>query len=215
MSGYAHWLTVAGRPAQARACIAEALKLAADDADQRVRDQLEGTLAFAAVAEGDYDQAEVRLQAILARPERTDFAAVAAMSYLADCALGRGDGEAALEHYASALRTEMAHTDANNAVLQLIGIAASLAVLNRDVEAAVTIGTVETISREIGMSRAPVMSGGVAGATLAELEQRLTADEWDRLRARGRGITLDQAAETAYALARPQPAVGRARPRAR
>jgi tetratricopeptide (TPR) repeat protein len=179
-----------------------------------VRDQLVGTLAFAAVAEGDYDQAEERLQAILARPERTDFAAVAAMSYLADCALGRGDGEVALQRYASALRTEIKHNDANNAVLQLIGVATSLAILRRDEDAAMILGAVEKISREIGISRARVMSGAVMGKPLEELERRLGAGESMRLRALGRGMTLHQAAETAYALAGPEFAPKAESPRA-
>jgi tetratricopeptide (TPR) repeat protein len=205
MSGYAHWLTLAGRPRDARTIIAEALELAKRESDHRIRDQLEGTLAFAAVAEGDYDQAEARLQGILARPERTDFAAVAAISYMGDCALGRGDAAVAMNRYIESLRIEMAQTDANNSVLQLVGIAASLAMLGRDEEAARLIGAVEHISSELRMNSALLMSGAVVAAALRELEQRLGPSGWARQRAQGCTLTLDQAAEAAYALAGGQP----------
>jgi hypothetical protein len=197
ISTHAHMLTVADRGPAARAFVAEGLELAAGYPDPRFRDQLEGTLAFAAVIERNYDEAEERLQAILARPERTDFAAHGAMSYLADCALGRGDAQAALRRYAAALQVELRNTDENNAVLQLIGIATSLATLGRDSEAATMFGAVERFSARIGMNRASMLDqGGVP-----ELVQRLGAGEFERLRARGGELTVDQAAELAYQFA--------------
>ncbi len=201
MSIHAHMLTRAKRGPDARACIGEALELAVGYPDHRVRDQLEGTLAFAAVAEGNYDEAEERLRNNLARPERTDYAAIGSMSYLADCALGRGDGEAALGRYASALQREMHNTDANNAVLQLIGIAASLAQLGRDSDAALMYGAVEHVSAELGRSRTAMLGGGVVAASLSALAARLEADELEHQRATGRELSLDQAAEMAFGLA--------------
>lgn len=201
MSIHAHTLTRAQCGPDARACIAEALELAAGYPDHRVRDQLEGTLAFAAVAEQNYDEAEERLRTNLARPERTDYAAVGSTSYLADCALGRGDGEAALRQYASALQREMNNTDANNAVLQLIGIAASLATLGRDGDAALVLGAVEHISADLGRSQASILGIGVTTEPLTALSDRVDPQEFEQQRATGRGLTLDQAAEMAFGLA--------------
>ena len=201
LSTHAHMLTRAGRGPDARACIAEALELAAGYPDRRARDQLEGTLAFAAVAEKNYDEAEARLRTNLARPERTDYAAVGSMSYLADCALGRGDGEAALGRYASALRREMRNTDANNSLLQLIGIAASLATLGRDADAALVLGAAEQLSADLGRSTELSLSDGVAAAPLAALAERLEPHERERRRSAGRELSLDQAAELTFGLA--------------
>ncbi|MGH2868657.1 MAG: ATP-binding protein [Solirubrobacteraceae bacterium] len=55
LTTHAHMLTLAGRGPDARAVIAEALALAVEIPDPRVRDQLEGTIAFAAVVEENWD----------------------------------------------------------------------------------------------------------------------------------------------------------------
>jgi hypothetical protein len=185
MSTHAHMLTLADRGPEARACIAEALELAAPMPDARLRDPLEATIAFAAVVEKNYDEAEQRLQATLSHPERTDFAACASMSYLADCALGRGDPAVALGRYAAALERELRNTDDNNALLQLIGIAASLAELRRDREAAMLVGAAEAIAAQLGMGRATILAGGVVGGPLDALADRLDPEELERERARG------------------------------
>jgi class 3 adenylate cyclase len=161
----------------------------------------EGTLAFAAVAEGNYDDAEERLQAILARPQRTDFAANGAMSYLADSALGRGDGSSALTSYASALETEMRNTDPNCALLQLVGIAASLAMLGRDSQAALMLGAVERVATMLGTNQVPLLTRGVVSDPLAALAGRLGHDQWERQRTAGRELSLEQAVEVAFELA--------------
>jgi predicted ATPase/class 3 adenylate cyclase len=198
MSTHAHMLTLADRGPDARACIAEALELAASMPDARIRELLEATIAFAAVVEENYDEAEQRLQATLSHPERTDFAACASMSYLADCALGRGDPAVALGRYAAALGREMRNTDDNNCLLQLIGIAAALAELGGDREAAVIVGAVEGIAEQLGMGRATILTGGVIGGPLGALADRLDPDEYERELARGRELSLDQASEMAF-----------------
>jgi hypothetical protein len=62
MCTHAHLLTLAGRGAEARACVAEAQTLYEPGDDPRVLDQLEGTIAFAAVVERNYAEAEQRLR---------------------------------------------------------------------------------------------------------------------------------------------------------
>jgi hypothetical protein len=99
----------------------------------------------------------------------------------------------------AALQVELGNTDENNAVLQLIGIATSLATLGRDTEAATMFGAVERVSVQIGMNRASILDQHAGPA--AALAQRLGAGEFERHRARGRELTLDHAAELAYRLA--------------
>ncbi|HEY5188330.1 MAG TPA: hypothetical protein VII87_04800, partial [Solirubrobacteraceae bacterium] len=200
MTTHAHMLTLAIRGPDARAVIAEALELASDITDQRVRDQLEGTIAFAAVVEENWDEAEERLQAILARPERTDFAANAAVSYFADCALGRGQGEQALERYGASLQNELRNTDLINAGVQMVGIAASLALLGRDEEAARIFGAAQRLGSEVGMGLDSLMSGGVVGAPITALQARMEPDIWERTVAGGRALSVDEAAEAALQL---------------
>jgi predicted ATPase/class 3 adenylate cyclase len=201
MSVHAHMLTLAERAPDSRACIAEALELAAEHPDRRVREWLEGTLAFAAVADGNYDEAEARLQATLAHPERTDFASAASTSYLADCALGRGDPETALRRYAEALEQEVRNTDDNNSLLQLIGIAASLAELSRDEEAAFMVGAIEHASDTLGIAPVKLFGGGVYARPIAALEARLGPDAWARGCQPGRQLTFEQAIDVGFELA--------------
>jgi hypothetical protein len=200
LSTHAHMLTLADRGPDARAVVAEALALAADIRDPRVRDQLEGMIAFAAVVEENWDEAEVRLQAILDRPERTDFAANAAISYLADCALERGQAEQALERYAASLQREIRNTDAANAAVQMVGIAAALATLGRDEYATRVFGAAERVGAEVGMGRDSLMSGGVVGPPIEALQARLDAQEWKHATALGRELAADQAAAMVLAL---------------
>ena len=201
MSIHAHMLTLNWRGSDARAVIAEALELARGLPDQRVRDQLEATTAFAAVVEGNWEEAELRLQEIMARPERTDFAAKAAPSYLADVALGRGDFESALGRYLYALDGQIAICDLNNVVLQLAGITASLTALHRDEEAARLTGATQRLADEIGMARATISQTGPYGEPLRALPQRLGPARYDRLRAEGRRLDLDQTVALAHELA--------------
>jgi hypothetical protein len=201
MSIHAHMLTLDWRGPDARAVIAEALELAGGLPDQRVRDQLEGTIAFAAVVEENWEEAELRLQEIMARPVRTDFAARAAPSYLADVAYGRGDFETALGRCLHALDGQIAISDLNNVVLQLVGITASLTALHRDEEAARLIGAMERLADEIGMPRATISQTGAHGEPLRVLPERLGPTRYDRLRAEGRRLDLDQTVALAHELA--------------
>jgi predicted ATPase/class 3 adenylate cyclase len=200
LTTHAHMLTLAGRGTDARAVIGEALALAVGIPDQRVRDQLEGTIAFAAVVEENWDEAEQRLQAILDRPERTDFAANAAISYLADCALGRGQGTQALERYGASLEREIRNTDAANIAVQMVGIAAALATLGRDEDAARVFGAAERVGAEVGMNRGSLMSGGVVTPPIAALEERMGPQVWERATTRGRELNADQAKAMALGL---------------
>jgi predicted ATPase len=201
MSIHAHMLTLDWRGPDARAVIAEALELASGLPDQRLRDQLEGTIAFAAVVEENWEEAEMRLQEIMARPERTDFAAKAAPSYLADVAFGRGDFETALGRCLHALDGQIAISDLNNVVLQLVGITASLTGLHRDEEAARLIGAMERLADEIGMPRATISQTGAHGEPFRVLPERLGAARYDRLRDEGRRLDLDQTVALAHELA--------------
>jgi hypothetical protein len=172
----------------ARVAIAESLELAAGHPDHRWRQLLEGMLAFAAVAEGRFEEAEQRLQEILRHPERTDSAANSASSFLGDCAIGRGDGPAALERYLVALEGE--RDDVRNSLLQITGVAASLSLLGRDTEAARLTTATDRIGRELdGLS-------GVYGLTpvvaeLRRLEQRLGPNEWERHRNASADLTFE------------------------
>jgi predicted ATPase/class 3 adenylate cyclase len=197
---HAHMLTLAGQGSQARAVVADGLALADDPSvDPRLRDQLEGTIAFAAVVEGNFDEAERRLQEILERPERTDFAARAAPSYLADCALGRGRYELALDRYAVALRL-LRELDPNNTILQITAIAATLGGAGRDEQSAELVGAIERASREIGIGE-QLLDHGPYGPFLQAVKARLGPAEWDRRRRHGHQLGLAQAADRALALA--------------
>jgi predicted ATPase/class 3 adenylate cyclase len=197
---HAHMLTLAGRGPDARAAVAEGLALAANLPDQRLRDQLEGTIAFAAVVEENWEEAEERLLAILARPERRDFAANAAISYLADCALGQGQGVLALERYGASLEREIRNTDTANMAVQMVGIAAALAVLARDEDAARVFGAAERVGGEVGMNRESLMSGEVVTPPIDALRERMGSQAWERATARGRELNADQAAAMALEL---------------
>jgi hypothetical protein len=141
-------LTHADDGPRARTAITEALELAAGHPDHRWRQLFDGMLAVAAVAEGRFEEAEERLQEIVRRPERTDFAATTASSFLADCAFGRGDGVVALERYLVALEYTVAIEDVVNSLIQIAGVAASLSLLGRDAEAArLTTATDRTRAR--------------------------------------------------------------------
>jgi predicted ATPase/class 3 adenylate cyclase len=172
----------------ARIAIAEALELAAGHPDHRFGHLFEGLLAFAAVAEGQFDEAEERLQEILRHPERNDFASLAASAVLADCAFGRGDGAVALERYLVALEDDVAAGDVVNSLLQLAGVAASLSLLRRDAEAARLTTATDRIGRELGQRLykiTPVL------AELDELERRVGPQEWTRHRAATADLTFD------------------------
>jgi hypothetical protein len=192
-------LTLAGDGPGSRTAISESLALAADHPDDRFRDNFEGTLAFAAVAEGGYDEAEERLQSILARPERTDFAARAAPSYLADCAFGRGDGALALERYLDSLERDLRLDDINNVLIQLSGVAASLVLLGRAADAARIVGGIARIGREVGWEESYAGVGPVF-ATLAGLPDRLSAEEWERQSGAGALLSFDELADFARSL---------------
>jgi predicted ATPase len=181
----------------ARAAIAASLQLATGHPDNRFQQLLGGMLAFAAVVEGLFEEAEQRLQEILRHPERTDFAAYGASSFLADCAFGRGDGTAALERYLIAL--EVAPDDVRNSLTQVTGIAASLSLLGREAEAARLTTATDRIGRELdGLS-------GINGirplvAELHRLEQRLGPNEWERHREASGGLSFDDLLAEARAL---------------
>jgi predicted ATPase/class 3 adenylate cyclase len=201
MSSHAHMLTLAWRGPEAREVIAEALGLAAGLPDPRVRDQLEGTIAFAAVVEGEWDEAETRLQEIMARPERTDFAARAAPSYLADVALGRRDYETALARYLRALDTVFAIGDLNNVVLQLAGIITCLTATNRDGDAARLLGGLQHLCDEVGMAPTLIAELGPYAEPLKVLPERLGQERYEQLTAEGRQLDLDQTLLLAHELA--------------
>jgi predicted ATPase len=196
-----HMLTLANRGEDSRRCLNEALELAAaDDADPRLRDQLEGTLAFAAVVEGRYEEAARRLQDVMARPERTDFAAKAAPSYWADTALGQGDYGTALARFASALR-DLRDYDLNNSVLQMIGMAAALAGLGSDERAAQLEGAIQSASREIGMADEVLSDQEMYAAPLRAAAERLGEQRWEQLRNDGRRMNLVAAVKWALEVA--------------
>ncbi|MGH2913934.1 MAG: BTAD domain-containing putative transcriptional regulator [Solirubrobacteraceae bacterium] len=198
-----HALTMVGDGRGARAAIDESLKLAARSPDPRFARLFEGTLAFAAVAEGNWEEAEERLQAILAHPDRTDFAAVSAPSYLADCAFGRRDGELALERYRESLERSLDVDDIVNSLLQLCGIAASLALLGRDAEAAFLIGAIKIRQSEIGWGE---FSGiDQVMRTLNALPDRLGRETYERQLAAGSELSFEQLVRRARSLV---PAVG-------
>jgi predicted ATPase len=180
---------------QARVAIAESLELAAVHPDHRWRQLFEGMLALAAVAEGRFAEGERRLQEILGHPERTDFAFYAAESYIADSALGRGDGATALERYLAWFETP---GDVLNSLLQIAGAAASLSLLKRDAEAARLITAADRIGRELGIE--DVRAIAPAKAVLNELERRLGPDEWERQAAASAHLSFDDLVAEARAL---------------
>jgi predicted ATPase len=192
-------LTHADDGPRARTAIAEALELAAGHPDHRWRQLFDGMLAMAAVFEGRFEEAEERLQEIVRRPERTDFAAFSASSLRADCAFGRGDGVVALERYLVALEHTVAAEDVLNSLLQLAGVAASLSLLGRDAEAARLTTATDRIGRELEVLSGPYGIGPVI-VELDELERRLGPDEWARHRAASAGLSIDDLLAEAIAL---------------
>jgi predicted ATPase/class 3 adenylate cyclase len=194
-----HALTLAGDGRAARVAIAEALVVADGFPDPRFRQLFEGTLAFAAVADESWEEAEVRLQELVRHPERTDFAARAAPAYLADCALGRGDGELALRRYLDSLEEYLGLEDINNALIQLFGVAASLVLLNRDGEAARILGASRERVREIGSWEGLFGIAAVSRA-LQTLPQRMERDEYERELATGAALSFDELVDLARSL---------------
>jgi hypothetical protein len=185
----------------ARLAVAEGLELAAACPDERFGQFFEGMLAVADLQDGRLEEAELGLTELRRHPERTDFAARAAISYLADCAVARGDGAAALDRYLSALEDTLADEDVTSALLQLAGITASLSLLGRDSEAA-RLGTVtERLGRERGVL---VRRYGLERALreLDDLERRVGPDEWARQQTATAGLTLDELVAEARAAAR-------------
>ena len=194
------WMcNLAGRGGESRACVAEALALAARvRADPRLADHLEGTLAMAALAEGAFDEAEVRIQEVLSRPERTDFAAVGALIGATNAALGRGDYEAALQRGVTALR-EIRGRDTYNALMEMQAIIAALAGLGRDREAAQLSGACDQAYRELGMAQRPRGSWPNVHKLAAAAKARMGPEAWAQHEARGRRLDFEGALNWAQA----------------
>ncbi|HEX4011076.1 MAG TPA: adenylate/guanylate cyclase domain-containing protein [Solirubrobacteraceae bacterium] len=194
-----HDLVMSERADEALALMEEAAALAAAEPDRRLHDLVDGELAFVALAHGDYDDAERRLREIMSRPERTDFAAHAATSYWADCAFALGEFTAAIERYASSLRELRGH-DPNNCVSQLVGIAASLAGLGRDDEAAEAVGSIESASEQLGMAWEVAFHQSMVGRAVAAARERADPARWADAELRGRRRDLEEAIDWAFDL---------------
>ncbi|MGH2887481.1 MAG: hypothetical protein ACRDPA_33080, partial [Solirubrobacteraceae bacterium] len=139
----------------------------------------------------NWDEAEERIQAILARPDQTDFAARSASSYLADCAFGRGDGERALERYLDAFEEVLGAGDINNALIQLEGVAASLSLLGREATAACMVGAIRRTERDIGLAT-DVVGIDPVSRNLDALPDRLGREEYERQLAAGGELSFEE-----------------------
>jgi hypothetical protein len=202
LTTHAWILMAAERPAEARAVVAEALELAAEQPDPRHRDQLEGTLAHIAIVEGNLDEAEARLAEITSRPERTDFAAAGAVSAWGECALGRHDYDEALPRTVAALQQSGSVYDT---IGQLTVVAAALAGQGRDHEAAELMGAADRAAREVGMGERAPAGWSLVDEPLAAAAARVGEAKWERMRAHGGRMSLEHAIDWAGKLGTPEP----------
>jgi hypothetical protein len=82
----------------------------------------------------------------------------------------------------------------------MVGIAAALATLGRDEDAARVFGAAERVGAEVGMNRGSLMSGGVVTPPIAALEERMGPQVWERATTCGRELNADQAKAMALGL---------------
>jgi hypothetical protein len=109
-----------------------------------------------ALCEEKFDAAERRLREIPRHPERTDFMSLYALCDFADCAFGLGQWQVALERFGMVLEKCVADRDVLNSLVQIAGIAASLALLQRDDEAAQLAAATERLGRDLNVLSAPL-----------------------------------------------------------
>ncbi|MGH2868656.1 MAG: hypothetical protein ACRDNK_13975 [Solirubrobacteraceae bacterium] len=82
----------------------------------------------------------------------------------------------------------------------MVGIAAALATLGRDEDAAQVFGAAERVGADVGMNRGSLMSGAVVTPPIEALEQRMGPPAWARATSRGWELSADQAKAMALAL---------------
>ncbi|MHA3700785.1 ATP-binding protein [Jatrophihabitans sp. YIM 134969] len=197
----AHHQTYLGDASLSRELVREGLALRPDPL---TRETLEGVLAFAAVADEDWDDAEQRLTEIVAQSHRTDWIAVTAPSWLGDVHLVRG-GHAEAYRCAMAMVLGFVDPDAGSSHDGdhfLLG-AAALAEAGRPGDAARLVGVVEELWRT---TAAPVEDGWWVGRVPygAEIDAAHAASDpasWRAAVAAGAAMTLRQAIAWMTALA--------------
>jgi hypothetical protein len=118
---------------------------------------------------------------------------------MADCALEQGHAEEALTNYADSLR-QLRGVDLTNAVMQMAGIAGSLALLGRDEEAAYIVGAVDAAAERVGIGGS-LLDAGPMLAPMAASRARLGPAEWDRAHAAGRALDAERAIDLALEMA--------------
>ena len=121
------------------------------------------------------------------------------MSAWADCALARHDYAAALPRTVAALERE---GDIYNTIGQLTVVAAALAGQGRDTEAAELMGAGRPRRHRgrHGRTCARLVGGSFAGEPLTAAAARVGEAEWERMRANGRRMSLEQAIDWAVKL---------------
>ena len=143
-----------GGTARARQLLDAALLLPAARADLRLEQVLRGEIAITLVEAGEVDEAEPMLAEMIADPGRTDFTTGFAWGYWADCALARGNYDAALERYAETLWRFRA-MQLHNVLVQCFSIATALAGLGRDAEAIELMAAVQAVGERGGTINLP------------------------------------------------------------
>ena len=188
-----------GGTARARQLLDAALLLPAARADPGLEHVLRGEIAITLVEAGEVDEAEPMLAEMIADPGRTDFTTGFAWSYWADCALARGNYDAALERYAETLWRFRA-MQLHNVLVQCFSIATALAGLGRDAEAIELMAAVQAVGERDGTVNLPEELRPESVPLAAAATERLGEPAVAEARSRGRARTLDDIVAWAVSL---------------
>jgi hypothetical protein len=182
---------------RARELLDAALALPAVRADRRLEDLVGVEVAINRFAAGAIDEAEALLSEVVADPGRTDFFSQFADSYLADCAVIRGEYDEALPRYAEILQ-RMRGTQLHNVLLQCLCMATALAGLGRDREAVELLEAVQAAGEREGIELPDELS--MAPQLVADARARLGREACAQARRRGRERDVDDIVSWALSL---------------
>jgi predicted ATPase/class 3 adenylate cyclase len=185
---------------RARELLDAAGALPAVRADRRLEDLIGVEVAINRFAAGAIDDAEALLAEVEADAGRTDFFSQFAGSYLADCAVIRGEYDEALPRYAEILR-RMRGTQLHNVLLQCHCMATALAGLGRDREAVELIEATQAVGEREGIDLPDELS--IAPQLLAGARARLGQEACAQARRRGRERERDVDDIVSWALSLP------------